>query len=117
MFQNILNEINPGEFVSALEPCCSYLHFDCQDYIFLSGTVQKNVIMTWLDKHIFAQSIVLCTLSFLSLGGGDQSRDLACEMLIAIDEPLYHTIYKANNTKTTEIAEEYIRRINKIYQR
>ena len=44
-------------------------------------------------------------------------RSEACDMLIAIDEPLYHTIYKENITKTTEMAEDYIRRINKIYQK
>ena len=69
------------------------------------------------DKYIFVQSVVLFVLSFLTLGGGNRPRNLACEMLIAIDEPLYRTIYKENVTKTTEMAEEYIRRINKIYQR
>lgn len=75
------------------------------------------VIMVWPDNLIFVQSIVLVVLSFLTLGGGYETRNIACEMLIAIDEPLYKTIYKENITKTTEMAEDYIRRINKIYQR
>ena len=73
--------------------------------------------MRRLVKHIFVQSIVLFTLSFLSTGGGYENRNLACEMLIAIDEPLYRTIYKENTTKTADMAEDYIRRINKIYQK
>ena len=56
-------------------------------------------------------------VSFLSIGGGHENRNLACEMLIAIDEPLYRTVYKENITKTTDMAEDYIRRINKIYQK
>ena len=73
--------------------------------------------MRRLDKHTFVQSIVSFMLSFLSIGGGYEDRNLACEMLIAIDEPLYRTIYKENTTKTTDMAEDYIRRINKIYQK
>ena len=70
-----------------------------------------------LYNHIFVQSIVSCILSCLSIGGGYEDRNLACEMLIAIDEPLYRTVYKENTTKTTDMAEEYIHRINKIYKR
>ena len=78
--------------------------------------VSEYVIMRRPDKHIFVQLIVLFVLSFLTSGGGEP-RNLACEMLIAIDEPLYRTIYKENVTKTNEMAEDYIRRINKIYQK
>ena len=84
---------------------------------FIPGPVSDYVIMVRPDKLIFVQSIVLVVLSFLTLGGGYKTRNIACEMLIAIDEPLYTTIYKENITKTTEMAEDYIRRINKIYQR
>ena len=73
--------------------------------------------MRRLYKPIFVQSAVLFMVSFLSTGGGYEDRNLACEMLIAIDEPLYRTVYKQNTTKTTEMAEDYIRRINKIYQK
>ena len=73
--------------------------------------------MRRLYKHIFVQSIVSFMVSFLSIGGGHENRNLACEMLIAIDEPLYRTIYKENITKTTDMAEDYIRRINRIYQK
>ena len=79
--------------------------------------VPEHVIMSKPDNYIFVQLIVSLVLSFLTLGGGYETRNLACEMLIAIDEPLYHTIYKENITKTTEMAEDYIRRINKIYQK
>ena len=68
-------------------------------------------------NYIFVQSIVSGILSFSSIGGGYEDRNLACEMLIAIDEPLYRTVYKENTTKTTDMAEEYIHRINKIYKR
>ena len=84
---------------------------------FFPGPVSDYVIMVRPDKLIFVQSIVLVVLSFLTSGGGYETRNIACEMLIAIDEPLYQTIYKENITKTTEMAEDYIRRINKIYQR
>ena len=70
-----------------------------------------------LYSHILVQSIVSCILSFSSTGGGYEDRNLACEMLIAIDEPLYRTVYKENTTKTMDMAEEYIHRINKIYKR
>ena len=85
-------------------------------FLFIIVPVSEYVIMRGPDKHIFVQLIVLFVLSFLTSGGGE-SRNLACEMLIAIDEPLYRTIYKENVTKTTEMAEDYIRRINKIYQK
>ena len=68
-------------------------------------------------KHIFVQSVVSCAVSFLSLGGGYETRNLACEMLIAIDEPLYHTVYKENTTRTTDMAKEYVLRLNHIYKR
>ena len=79
--------------------------------------LQRTVIMGRIYNHIFVQSIASCILSFLSIGGGYEDRNLACEMLIAIDEPLYRTVYKENTTKTTDMAEEYIHRINKIYKR
>ena len=74
--------------------------------------------MTQPGKYIFAQLITSFALSFLNLGGGIHgSRNLACEMLIAIDEPLYRNVYNESITKTSAMAEEYIKRINQIYQR
>ena len=80
-------------------------------------TVLGNVNMTKPYKHIFAQLVISWILSYLSLGGGYGNRNLACEMLIAIDEPLFRAIYNESITKTTAIVEDYIQDINKIYQR
>ena len=71
--------------------------------------------MSW--QNIFTQLVFSCTLGFLNLGGGYGSRNLSCDMLIAIDEPLYRAMYNEDVMKTTAVAEEYIRKLNEVYQR
>ena len=69
------------------------------------------------NANIFLQ-VVLSTLLGLSyLGGGHCNRDLACEMLIAFDEPIFRAVLNESVAKATQRAEDYISRINDIYHR
>lgn len=44
------------------------------------------------------------------------NRDMACEMLIAFDEPLFRH-FRSDLRKVTEVAQDEVRQLNEIYQR
>ena len=47
---------------------------------------------------------------------GSQKRTEACDMLIAIDEPLYVT-YDRDLTNLTKLVQLYVKQLNEIYHR
>ena len=58
-------------------------------------------------------------VNFLLLFGSSQasSKSQACEMLIAIDEPLYEQYYHRNLETLTKAVKQYVSDLNDIYKR
>ena len=69
------------------------------------------------NSNIFLQVVVSTLLGLSYIGGGHCNRDLACEILIAFDEPIFRAVLNQSVAKATQRAEDYINRINDIYQR
>ena len=69
------------------------------------------------NSDIFLQVVLSILLGLSYLGSGHGNRDLACEMLIAFDEPIFSAVLNESVAKATQRAEDYISRINDIYQR
>ena len=67
--------------------------------------------------NICLQLVLSVLLGLSYLGGGHCNRDLACEMLIAFDEAIFRSVLNSSVAKATQRAEDYINRINDIYQR